>query len=134
MVPFGELLGAAMITTGTVLQKQGEDGEQLIFRQTGADTAGTLLDIKATYPAQVAFPPIYAHPSQDEHFTILVGSLTTIIAGEERTYHAGDSFDVPRGVAHTMANMGTTTAIFRWETRPALQTAEFHAAIYGVEA
>lgn len=33
-----------------------------------------------------------------------------------------------------MANMGTTAANFLWETRPALQTAEFHAAIYGVEA
>ena len=123
-----------MITTGTVLQKQGASGERLIFRQTGADTAGALLAIEATYPPQATFPPVHIHPEQDERFTILAGSLTVKIAGAERTYNAGDSFDVPRGTAHTMANMGTTTANFLWETRPALRTAEFHAAIYGVEA
>lgn len=134
MVPIDELLGAAMITTGTVLQKQGEDAERLAFRQTAADTAGSLLEMEATYPPQAAFPPVHIHPEQDEHFTILAGSLTVHIDGSERTYNAGDSFDVPRGAAHTMANMGTTVANFLWETRPALQTAEFHAAIYGVEA
>ncbi|HEY8601622.1 MAG TPA: cupin domain-containing protein [Thermomicrobiales bacterium] len=120
--------------TGMVLQKQGEGAERLVFRQTGADTAGELLEVEATYPSQTTFPPIHVHPEQDEHFTIISGSLTAIIGGVERTYNAGDSFDVPRGVAHTMANRGMTAANFLWETRPALQTAEFHAAIYGLEA
>lgn len=128
--PVDELLGATMITAGTVLQKQNENAEQLVLRQTAADIAGTLLEMEATYPPQAVFPPVHLHPEQNEHFTILAGSLTVRIDGAEQTYNAGDSFDVPRGAAHTMANMGTTVANFLWETRPALQTAEFHAAIY----
>ena len=48
-----------MIMTGMVLQKQGEGAERLVFRQTGADTAGELLEVEATYPSQATFPPIH---------------------------------------------------------------------------
>jgi hypothetical protein len=55
--------------------------------------------------------------------------MRTIVDGEERTYEAGESFEVPAGTPHQMAAEGPTRT--RWEVRPALRTAEFFERLYG---
>ena len=74
------------------------------------------------------FPPAHLHPAQDEAFTALSGSLTVRMQGREGYYEQGTSFTVPRGTIHTMANRGVVPTRVRWETRPALETAECFAA------
>jgi hypothetical protein len=50
------------------------------------------------------------------------------IAGEERRYGTGETFDVPAGTPHQMA--ADEPSRLRWEVRPALRTAEFFERLY----
>jgi quercetin dioxygenase-like cupin family protein len=107
-----------------------DGGNRLRLIQTAAETDGELLVMEATYAGTGVLPPEHLHPSQDEHFTVVEGSVRAIVNGEERTYGAGESFDVPAGTPHQMAAAGEQ-ARFRWEVRPALRTAEFFEGLYG---
>jgi quercetin dioxygenase-like cupin family protein len=104
-------------------------GMRLRFLRTAAETAGELLEMEAIYPGDGVMPPMHLHPAQAERFEILEGTVKTVVDGEERTYSAGESFDVPAGTPH---QMGTDEpARMRWEVRPALRTAEFFERLYG---
>jgi quercetin dioxygenase-like cupin family protein len=87
-----------------------------------------LLDMEAVYGGTGQFPPRHFHPSQDERFEVLEGTVRTIIDGEERSYEAGETFDVPAGTVHQMA--ADPPARVRWQVRPALNTAEFFETLY----
>jgi quercetin dioxygenase-like cupin family protein len=87
-----------------------------------------LLVMEASYGGTGQFPPKHYHPSQDEHFEVLDGTVRTIVDGEERRYETGASFDIPAGTVHQMA--ADPPARIRWEVRPALNTAEFFETIY----
>src|SRR5262249_42496372 len=77
-------------------------------------------------------PPKHHHPNQDEHFEVLEGRVRTVINGEERSYEAGETFDVPAGTTHQMGGDGG--AVIHWEVRPAMRTAEFFAIAYSGNA
>jgi len=42
----------------------------LIFRKTGVDTDGELLEMEARYPTNSSQPPYHYHPYQEEHFEV----------------------------------------------------------------
>jgi quercetin dioxygenase-like cupin family protein len=84
--------------------------------------------MEATYGKGSMLPPEHLHPRQDERFEVLEGAVLTVIAGEERRYKAGESFDVPTGTPHQMTGDGP--ARVRWQIRPALRTAEFFERLY----
>ena len=107
----------------------GPGGFSLLLVRTGAETDGEVLEMEATYAGTGAMPPEHLHPSQAERFEVLEGATRAIIGGEERTYEAGESFDVPVGVPHKMGSDVPTR--MRWEVRPALRTAEFFEELYG---
>ena len=88
-----------------------------------------LLEMEASYPGSGWLPPEHLHPRQHERFEVLEGSVRTIIAGEERRYEAGESFDVPAGTPHQMG--AEAPARVRWQVRPALRTAEFFERLHG---
>src|SRR4051812_34748549 len=75
-------------------------------------------------PADAEPPPPHYHPGQDEHFEVLEGAIALKLGHERRTVEAGESFDIPRGVVHTMGPAGRP-ARGRWEVRPALRTEAF---------
>jgi quercetin dioxygenase-like cupin family protein len=102
---------------------------KLLLVRTGEETDSELLEMEATYPGDGSMPPMHLHPSQAEHFEILEGSMRTVIAGEERVYEPGESFEVPAGTPHQMGTDQPTR--MRWEVRPALRTAEFFERLYG---
>ena len=85
-----------------------------------------VLEMEATYPGDAGMPPVHWHPSQTERFEVLEGEVTAIVDGES-IYKQGDSFEVPPGVGHQMAANGPTRT--NWQTRPALRTADFFAAL-----
>ncbi len=87
------------------------------------------LEMEATYGAAGFLPPPHLHPRQRERFTVLEGTMQTIIDGAERDYEAGETFAVPAGTTHQMAARGP--ARMRWEVQPALRTAEFFERLYG---
>jgi quercetin dioxygenase-like cupin family protein len=87
------------------------------------------LEMEATYSGEAGMPPEHLHPKQAERFEILEGAMRAIVDGEERTYRAGETFEVPAGTPHQMAAQGPSR--MRWEVRPALRTAEFFERLYG---
>ncbi len=80
--------------------------------------------MEQSYEANAEPPPPHYHPSQDEHFEVLEGSIALRVGHEHRTVPAGESFDIPRGTEHTMGPAGGPAKV-RWEVRPALRTEEF---------
>ena len=104
-------------------------GMRLRFVRVSDQTDGELLEMEARYPGDGGMPPEHLHPHQAERFTVLDGSMRVILDGGERTYGAGETFEVPPGTPHTMAAVGPT--VMRWEVRPALRTAEFFERLYG---
>src|SRR6476661_7830518 len=87
-----------------------------------------VLEVEAHYRGDAPLAQAHFHPSQDEHFEVLEGRVHAVIDGKEVWYDQGESFDVPAGVPHQMAAEGPTRT--RWETRPALRTAEFFERFY----
>jgi mannose-6-phosphate isomerase-like protein (cupin superfamily) len=101
------------------------NGERMVFLQSAADTRGELLDIEAHYPPHSPMPPEHYHPSQHERFEIVRGVYRASIGGEERTYRAGDVFEIPAGIPHWMHNISDEPGQLRWQIRPALNTQAF---------
>ncbi|MFL6017139.1 MAG: cupin domain-containing protein [Gaiellaceae bacterium] len=87
-----------------------------------------LLAMEAHYQGDAPLAQNHLHPSQDEHFEVLDGTIHAVIDGEERFYEAGETFEIPAGTPHQMAAKGPTRT--RWEVRPALRTAEFMERMY----
>jgi quercetin dioxygenase-like cupin family protein len=108
---------------------QGPNGFRLRLVETAAETGGELLVMEATYGGSGGLPPEHLHPGQAERFEVLEGAVRAIIAGAERRYTAGETFDVPAGTPHQMT--ADEPARVRWEVRPALRTAEFFERLYG---
>lgn len=107
---------------------EGPNGFKLTLIHTGEQTGGELLEMEASYPGNGQLPPEHFHPRQKECFEVLEGSIRAVVGGEERTYGAGESFEVPAGVPHQMT--ASEPARTRWEVRPALRTAEFFEQLY----
>lgn len=120
MVRAGEIVGNADKT------------ETLRFIQTAAETSGELLEMEATYkPGGTLNPNIqHYHPHQDEAFTIVTGEIATLIGGQQRVYTAGESFEVPRGTIHVMANESEEPVVVRWQVRPAMNSEDFLATVW----
>jgi quercetin dioxygenase-like cupin family protein len=83
-----------------------------------------LLAVDCTWTDGGELPPAHYHPSQDEHFEVLEGTLRVIRDGVETNVSAGESFDVPRGTVHAIIP-ADGAARARWEIRPALKTEAF---------
>ena len=108
---------------------EGPNGYRLRLVATGAETGGALLEMEVTYAGDGFLPPEHFHPSQAETFTVLTGGVRTRIDGVERTYEAGETFEIPPGTPHQMG--ADVPASMRWQVRPALRTAEFFERLYG---
>jgi mannose-6-phosphate isomerase-like protein (cupin superfamily) len=100
-------------------------GESVTVRESTAE----LLEVEGTWSPSGKPPPNHFHPSQDEHFEVLEGTLRARVDGEQRDLGPGDVIDIPPGSAHQMWNAGTEPARALWQTRPAGRTEQWFAAI-----
>ena len=73
-------------------------GETVIIRKSSPE----LLEVEGAWTAEGKPPPPHFHPSQEEHFEILEGTLTARVEGEKRDLGPGDALDIPRGAKHQM--------------------------------
>lgn len=98
--------------------------QTLTVRRSDAE----VLEVEATWTGGGSMPPAHFHPAQDEHFELVEGRLRVLIGGAERLLSPGDVLDIPRGTVHAMtATDGGARAV--WQTRPALHTERFFAAM-----
>ena len=88
-----------------------------------------LLEVEATYAPAGKEPPKHYHPSQDEHFEVLEGSIRVRAGDEERTLGVGEEIDIARGTVHQMWNPASGDARVLWQTRPGGRTESWFASI-----
>jgi quercetin dioxygenase-like cupin family protein len=112
-----------------------DSGDVLIkFLETTAETDGALHAQEARYIPHSQLPPYHCHPNQDERFQIIEGGLEFTISGDQRVVRAGDEIAIPRGAYHQARNPFDAPAIVRWETRPAMRSAELYRDLYAATA
>jgi quercetin dioxygenase-like cupin family protein len=107
-------------------------GQTLVFRRTSADTGGELLELESIWEQQGPQPPAHFHPSQEEHFRVLEGTLQVEIDGARRALSEGDELVVPPGTVHAMWNDGPGRVKAAWVTRPAMRTEQFFERAWGL--
>ncbi|MFI5122652.1 MAG: cupin domain-containing protein [Vicinamibacteria bacterium] len=87
------------------------------------------LVVEASYGPGGKPPPKHLHPSQDEHFRMLEGTLRFRLGSVEHDLEPGDEIDVPAKVAHQVWNPHEEPARVRWTTAPAGRTEEWFRAV-----
>jgi quercetin dioxygenase-like cupin family protein len=75
-------------------------GETVIIRKSSPE----LLEVEGAWAPEGKPPPPHFHPSQEEHFEVLEGTLTARVEGEKGDLGPGDRLDIPRGAKHQMWN------------------------------
>jgi quercetin dioxygenase-like cupin family protein len=109
-----------MIRTGTVIENP-VTGERIVFRKTSADTGGQAVVIETFVQPDGFVAAAHVHPSQEERFEVLKGSVGFKIGRDKLVAGPGQRVTVPAGTRHTFWNAGDTEAHFVCEVRPARQ-------------
>ena len=95
-------------------------GETITFRATSADTGGERLEIDLTLTPDGHVPGTHVHPSQEERFEVVEGTMKFKLGFKTIVAHAGDVVVVPAGSPHRFANAGKRDAHARVTVTPAL--------------
>jgi mannose-6-phosphate isomerase-like protein (cupin superfamily) len=109
-----------MIRAGDVIEN-AVTGERIVFRKTSRETNGNAVVIETFVRPNGFVAAAHVHPSQEERFEVLSGSLGMKVGGEKVVAGPGQRVTVPAGTAHTFWNAGDTEAHFVCEISPALQ-------------
>ena len=109
-----------MIRTGDTIENP-VTGERIIFRQTSRDTKGEAVVIEAFVQPDGAVAAAHVHPSQEERFEVLHGSVGFKVGGKKLVAGPGERLTIPAGLTHKFWNAGDDEAHFVCEVRPALQ-------------
>jgi mannose-6-phosphate isomerase-like protein (cupin superfamily) len=112
--------GADMAYAGQILENP-VSGERITFRKTASDTDGQLLEFDLELTPEGHVPGKHVHPSQEERFEVLAGTMEFKMGRRTVVAEAGELVTVPAGVAHKFANGGDETAHVRVQVRPALE-------------
>jgi mannose-6-phosphate isomerase-like protein (cupin superfamily) len=96
---------------------------------TVKSSSAELLEVEGRWGPRGKPPPAHYHPSQDEHFEVLEGTLSARVDGQKHELGPGDTLDIPRGTVHQMWNAGEEEARALWQTRPALRTEQWFRGI-----
>jgi quercetin dioxygenase-like cupin family protein len=96
-------------------------GERIVFRQTAADTGGEAVVIETFVQPGGFVAAAHVHPSQEERFQVLRGSVGFKVGRKTQVAGPGERLTVPPGTAHKFWNAGDDVAQFVCEIRPALQ-------------
>jgi quercetin dioxygenase-like cupin family protein len=96
-------------------------GERITFRKTAAETDGEVLAFDLELSPDGNVPGMHVHPTQEERFEVVEGTMRFRRSGRKVIANAGDVVVVPPGVRHKFQNGGDEQAQVRVEVRPALR-------------
>jgi mannose-6-phosphate isomerase-like protein (cupin superfamily) len=122
-----------MIRAGDTIQNP-VTGERLVFRKTSADTGGQAVVIETFVQPNGFVAAAHVHPSQEERFEILRGSVGFKIGRKKLVAGPGQRLTVPAGAPHKFWNAGDDEAHFVCEVRPALQFESLLETMFGLAA
>ena len=109
-----------MIRAGDAIENP-VTGERLVFRTTSRETGGQAVVFETFVQPNGFVAAAHVHPSQEERFEILRGSVGFKIGRNKLVAGPGQRLTVPAGTAHKFWNAGDEEAHFVCEVRPALQ-------------
>jgi quercetin dioxygenase-like cupin family protein len=109
-----------MIRAGDTIENP-VTGERIVFRQTSHETNGEAVVIETYVQPKGFVASTHVHPSQEERFEVLAGTVGFKVGGKKRIAGPGERITVPAGTPHRFWNAGEGVAHFVCEVRPALQ-------------
>jgi quercetin dioxygenase-like cupin family protein len=109
-----------MIRAGQTIENP-VTGERIVFRATSSDTHGEAVVIETYVQPNGFVAAAHVHPSQEERFEVLAGTVGFRLGREKRIAGPGERITVPAGTPHKFWNAGDGVAHFVCEVRPALQ-------------
>jgi mannose-6-phosphate isomerase-like protein (cupin superfamily) len=107
-------------------------GERLVFRKTSRETGGQAVVIETFVQPNGFVAAAHVHPSQEERFEVLRGSVGFKIGRKKLVAGPGQRLTVPAGTAHKFWNAGEEEAHFVCEVRPALQFESLIETMFGL--
>src|SRR5207248_10067184 len=96
-------------------------GERIVFRKTSRETNGAAVVIETYVQPNGFVAAAHVHPSQEERFEVLRGTVGFRVGREKLVAGPGKRLTVPAGTPHKFWNAGDDVAHFVCEIRPALQ-------------
>ncbi|MGH3320374.1 MAG: cupin domain-containing protein [Streptosporangiaceae bacterium] len=96
-------------------------GERIVFHKTAAQTNGELLSLELRLAADGEVPGAHVHPSQEERFRVVSGTMKFRRGFRTIVARRGDTVTVPPRTAHRFENVGRKPAQVLVEVRPALR-------------
>lgn len=105
-------------------------GQRWVFKRTGADTNGELLEAEL-HIRPGGFVRSHVHPTQEETFTGVEGTLVMDIAGETRAIGPGETVVIPARTAHGFRD-AREAAKLQVTVRPALALDDYFRAYLGL--
>jgi mannose-6-phosphate isomerase-like protein (cupin superfamily) len=109
-----------MIRAGDTIENPAT-GERIVFRKTSRETGGQAVVIETYVQPNGFVAAAHVHPSQEERFEVLSGSVGFRIGRKKLVAGPGQRLTVPAGTPHKFWNAGEDVAHFVCEVRPALQ-------------
>ena len=101
------------------------DGTSFRLVRAASDTAGELVEFEIAFPAGAPSVPPHIHPSQEEEWHVVSGTLSGYLDGDWQTFGPGETVRIPAGRAHAPANRSRETLVVRDLHRPALDFQEY---------
>ncbi len=120
-----------MIRAGDVIEN-AVTGERLVFRQTSRETGGQAVVVETFVQPDGFVAAGHVHPSQEERFEVLQGSVGFKIGRKKLVAGPGERLTVSAGTAHKFWNAGDGVAHFVCEVRPALQFESLIETMFGL--
>jgi quercetin dioxygenase-like cupin family protein len=122
-----------MIRAGDTIENP-VTGERLVFRKTSHETGGQAVVIETFVQPNGFVAAAHVHPSQEERFEVLRGSVGFKIGRKKIVAGPGRRITVPAGTPHKFWNAGDDEAHFVCEVRPALQFESLIETMFGLAA
>ena len=104
-------------------------GEQLVFRRTGAETEGGLLEFDWCFPPGGSVG-LHVHGRQEERFEVLSGSARFRVGRRRLTAGPGEQLAVPPGTVHGWGNAGEDELWARVQFQPALRSEQLFEDLF----
>jgi quercetin dioxygenase-like cupin family protein len=106
------------------------DGSVYEVTAAAADSDGEFVGMDFTLPPGSIAPPPHVHPTPEESFEVIEGSLDLMVDGEWSTLTVGESASVPPQTLHTFKNRSGETVRVRNVHRPAVRFEDYIEQIY----
>ena len=122
-----------MIRAGDVIENP-VTGERIVFLKTSRETGGQAVVIETFVQPNGFVAAAHVHPSQEERFEVLRGSVGFKVGRKKLVAGPGQRITVPAGTPHKFWNAGDDEVHFVCEVRPALQFEQLLETMFALAA